>query len=84
MLSPASLLQSIAAADRMIHYVFCGDRFVNPDGEGIVKVCCCRSSSSSGEQEAHPVSRRHSHTSFATAAFNMPEVTIADVSPVTA
>ena len=54
MLSPALLLQSIAAGDQMIHYVFCGDRFVNPNGEGIVKVCCCCSPSSSAEHQAHP------------------------------
>jgi hypothetical protein len=35
-------LQRFAAADRMIHYVYCGERFVNPDGIGIVQVCSCR------------------------------------------
>ena len=71
MLSPASLLQSIAAGDLMIHYVFCGDHFVNPDGEGIVKVCCCRSTRSSEEQHAHSIPKFHKAAfacTFATAA----------------
>lgn len=30
-------MQSFAAADPMVHYVYCGERFVNPNGEGIVR-----------------------------------------------
>ncbi|KAK9818980.1 hypothetical protein WJX81_005038 [Elliptochloris bilobata] len=29
--------ESFAEGDPMIHYLYCSDRFVNPDGEGIVK-----------------------------------------------